>query len=232
MSVSTRTAQLHWTICETAEDPIVVVVGSEGRGLSRLVGETCDLTVSIPMASAGRVAQRVGGRGGHAGRDRASPPGMTSLLLDKQGLRELPALPPDLVELSAWGNALSEVPEAIAGLHGLRVLVLAGNRLRAVPASLAGLTQLRTLDLGHNEIDMLPARLPDAKYLYLHDNRLRALPPALCQLARLRYLNVSDNPLGELPSCIGELSALIELRAERCRAHGTAGVDPAAREPA
>jgi len=32
-----------------ALDPLVVVVGSEGRGLSRLVGETCDVTVSIPM---------------------------------------------------------------------------------------------------------------------------------------------------------------------------------------
>jgi 23S rRNA (guanosine2251-2'-O)-methyltransferase len=32
-----------------AEDPMVIVVGSEGRGLSRLVGETCDVTVSIPM---------------------------------------------------------------------------------------------------------------------------------------------------------------------------------------
>ncbi len=36
---------------EAAIGPLVVVVGSEGRGLSRLVGETCDLTVSIPMAS-------------------------------------------------------------------------------------------------------------------------------------------------------------------------------------
>jgi 23S rRNA (guanosine2251-2'-O)-methyltransferase len=35
---------------DAATDPIVVVVGSEGRGLSRLVGATCDLTVSIPMA--------------------------------------------------------------------------------------------------------------------------------------------------------------------------------------
>jgi len=35
---------------DAADGPIVVVVGSEGRGLSRLVGETCDLTVSIPMA--------------------------------------------------------------------------------------------------------------------------------------------------------------------------------------
>ena len=30
--------------------PIVVVVGSEGKGLSRLVRENCDAVVSIPMA--------------------------------------------------------------------------------------------------------------------------------------------------------------------------------------
>lgn len=37
---------------EAAVGPLVIVVGSEGRGLSRLVGETCDLRVSIPMANA------------------------------------------------------------------------------------------------------------------------------------------------------------------------------------
>nr|WP_218888503.1 23S rRNA (guanosine(2251)-2'-O)-methyltransferase RlmB [Saccharopolyspora hordei] len=36
---------------ELASGPLVVVVGSEGRGLSRLVRETCDQTVSIPMAT-------------------------------------------------------------------------------------------------------------------------------------------------------------------------------------
>ncbi len=36
---------------DLATGPLVVVVGSEGRGLSRLVKETCDQTVSIPMAA-------------------------------------------------------------------------------------------------------------------------------------------------------------------------------------
>ncbi len=35
---------------ELASDPLVLVIGSEGKGLSRLVKETCDVTVSIPMA--------------------------------------------------------------------------------------------------------------------------------------------------------------------------------------
>jgi 23S rRNA (guanosine2251-2'-O)-methyltransferase len=35
---------------DLAADPLVLVVGSEGKGLSRLVRQTCDVTVSIPMA--------------------------------------------------------------------------------------------------------------------------------------------------------------------------------------
>jgi len=34
---------------ELATGPLVLVVGAEGKGLSRLVGETCDLTVRIPL---------------------------------------------------------------------------------------------------------------------------------------------------------------------------------------
>ena len=37
---------------ELADGPLVLVVGSEGEGLSRLVAQTCDTTVSIPMTSA------------------------------------------------------------------------------------------------------------------------------------------------------------------------------------
>jgi 23S rRNA (guanosine2251-2'-O)-methyltransferase len=37
---------------ELAKEPLVIVVGSEGKGLSRLVRQTCDQIVSIPMSSA------------------------------------------------------------------------------------------------------------------------------------------------------------------------------------
>ncbi len=37
---------------ELADGPLVLVVGSEGKGLSRLVAETCDQLLSIPMVNA------------------------------------------------------------------------------------------------------------------------------------------------------------------------------------
>jgi len=37
---------------DLADGPLVLVIGSEGKGLSRLISETCDVRVSIPMASA------------------------------------------------------------------------------------------------------------------------------------------------------------------------------------
>ena len=72
-SAWTPTARPRSTTWSWPTEPVVVVVGSEGRGLSRLVGETCDLTVSIPMAAAAEslnasVAAAV------TGRDRPPPP--------------------------------------------------------------------------------------------------------------------------------------------------------------
>lgn len=37
---------------ELADRPLVLVIGSEGKGLSRLVSETCDAVVSIPISKA------------------------------------------------------------------------------------------------------------------------------------------------------------------------------------
>jgi 23S rRNA (guanosine2251-2'-O)-methyltransferase len=44
-------ASLSLDDLEVATSPLVLVVGSEGEGLGRLVAQTCDVTVSIPMSS-------------------------------------------------------------------------------------------------------------------------------------------------------------------------------------
>lgn len=43
-------AELALDSLELATGPLVLVVGSEGKGLSRLVGERCDLQVAIPLS--------------------------------------------------------------------------------------------------------------------------------------------------------------------------------------
>ena len=43
--------EVSLTDLDLADGPLVIVVGSEGKGLSRLVADTCDQLVSIPMAS-------------------------------------------------------------------------------------------------------------------------------------------------------------------------------------
>ena len=59
-------------------DPIVVVVGSEGKGLSRLVRENCDAVVSIPMAGPTEsLNASVAARGG-VGRNRPPATGLSS----------------------------------------------------------------------------------------------------------------------------------------------------------
>ena len=64
---------------EVAVEPVVLVIGSEGRGLSRLVREACDLVASIPIGAAAE-SLNAGVAGGIAlyevARKRRQQPGM------------------------------------------------------------------------------------------------------------------------------------------------------------
>ena len=70
-----------WTVSRTptsprwrrSSGPLVLVVGSEGDGLSRLVRETCDTVAAIPMRRRGGVAERRRRRRHRPLRDRPPP---------------------------------------------------------------------------------------------------------------------------------------------------------------
>ena len=66
-----------------------------------------------------------------------------SLVLDKDKWWE--AHP--LVKLDASGNALTAVPDEIAALKDLAVLILQHNSISLVSGSIGGLASLQTLDL-------------------------------------------------------------------------------------
>jgi len=118
------------------------------------------------------------------------------------------------LDLSRNGD-LFELPESLGTLPALRELYLYESGVSELPP-LAG-TVLEVLDLNRMQLASVPAldRLPLA-FLYLESCgqvALPALPPSL------RYLNISNNPLGTL--AIGELEALVELRAENIHLNET-----------
>ena len=59
---------------EIATAPLVLVVGSEGKGLSRLVRETCDVLVRIPISADDGVVERRRRRRHRPLRDLPPPP--------------------------------------------------------------------------------------------------------------------------------------------------------------
>ena len=113
--------------------------------------------------------------------------------------------------LSAPGNVLTEVPEALGRLTALQQLVLSGNQLTALPSGISALgARCPCLDQEEEEV---------LRQLVLSGNQLTALPSGISALGArypcldeeeeevLRQLVLSGNQLTALPSGISALGA-------------------------
>uniref|UniRef100_A0A672FU50 G-protein coupled receptors family 1 profile domain-containing protein n=1 Tax=Salarias fasciatus TaxID=181472 RepID=A0A672FU50_SALFA len=141
--------------------------------------------------------------------------------LSMNNITELPAYVfknfPYLEELRLAGNDLSFIhPEALSGLHQLKVLMLQNNQLKTVPsAALNNLHSLQSLRLDANHITMVPDNsfegLQQLRHLWLDDNNLTEVPVGCLRhqanlqaltLALNRILYIPDNAFANLTSLV------------------------------
>uniref|UniRef100_A0A3B3R908 Leucine-rich repeat-containing G-protein coupled receptor 4 n=1 Tax=Paramormyrops kingsleyae TaxID=1676925 RepID=A0A3B3R908_9TELE len=126
---------------------------------------------------------------------------------------------PYLEELRLAGNDLTFIhPEALTGLHQLKVLMLQNNHLKTVPSlSLKALPSLQSLRLDANHITVVPEDsfegLPQLRYLWLDDNNLSEIPVGpLSNLGNLQALTLALNCISYIPdNAFANLSSLVVL---------------------
>ncbi|XP_078103491.1 leucine-rich repeat-containing G-protein coupled receptor 4 isoform X1 [Sander vitreus] len=143
--------------------------------------------------------------------------------LSMNNITELPAFVfknfPYLEELRLAGNDLSFIhPEALSGLHQLKVLMLQNNQLKTVPsAALKNLHSLQSLRLDANHITTVPddsfEDLQQLRHLWLDDNNLTEVPVgSLRHQANLQALTLALNRISYIPdNAFANLTSLVVL---------------------
>uniref|UniRef100_A0A672MK86 Leucine-rich repeat-containing G-protein coupled receptor 4 n=1 Tax=Sinocyclocheilus grahami TaxID=75366 RepID=A0A672MK86_SINGR len=126
---------------------------------------------------------------------------------------------PYLEELRLAGNDLAFIhPEALSGLHQLKVLMLQNNQLKTVPsAALKNLHALQSLRLDANHITSVPEDsfegLQQLRHLWLDDNSLTEVPVGpLRHQCNLQALTLALNRITHIPdNAFANLSSLVVL---------------------
>jgi Leucine-rich repeat (LRR) protein len=148
----------------------------------------------------------------------AKESGTEVLELNGLGLTELPE---ELWKL--WGlkqlylanNQLTEIPETIAQLQNLEELDLSGNPLQKLPNSLSDRFSLQFLELGHCRFSVFPTpilSLPRLQHLDLGHNALSEIPETIEGMKSLRRLFLHDNQLNRIPPTMGQITQLEVLQ--------------------
>ncbi|XP_034073052.1 leucine-rich repeat-containing G-protein coupled receptor 4 isoform X2 [Gymnodraco acuticeps] len=143
--------------------------------------------------------------------------------LSMNNITELPAFVfknlPYLEELRLAGNDLSFIhPDALSGLHQLKVLMLQNNQLKTVPsAALKNLQSLQSLRLDANHILTVPEDsfegLQQLRHLWLDDNNLTEVPVvSLRHQENLQALTLALNRIAYIPdNAFANLTSLVVL---------------------
>ena len=134
---------------------------------------------------------------------------------------DLSGVPPEhraSISLAGRGNfrdtEWTELPEWLAGLTGLRELIVSGHSLTRLPDWLGDLANLTRLDLTGNQLTHVPETLGNLTaltWLSLTGNLLTELPESMQNLSALSYLSLSSNRFASVPPWLGSLSNLTTL---------------------
>uniref|UniRef100_A0A4W5MYT1 Leucine-rich repeat-containing G-protein coupled receptor 4 n=1 Tax=Hucho hucho TaxID=62062 RepID=A0A4W5MYT1_9TELE len=143
--------------------------------------------------------------------------------ISMNNITELPAFVfknfPYLEELRLAGNDLSFIhPDALSGLHQLKVLMLQNNQLKTVPSTaIKNLYSLQSLRLDANHITSVPEDsfegLQQLRHLWLDDNSLTEVPVGpMRHQANLQALTLALNRITHIPNnAFANLSSLVVL---------------------
>jgi hypothetical protein len=150
------------------------------------------------------------------------PETVTSLKLNKQGLKQLPDLSKfkNLVELDLSDNDIVDFTSGLSGLDKLESINLSGNELTVIPTDLCNLKKLKSLNLSTNKITSGSlACLPGLERIYLNNNSLTAIPAGITDLQNLKSLYIQSNLLTVLPENFAKMPHLEALLVQLNKIH-------------
>jgi Leucine-rich repeat (LRR) protein len=117
----------------------------------------------------------------------------------------------NLEEVYFSGHGISQFPQALRPLSGLKVIELSKNNISSLPSDISTYANLEVLDLSNNQITELPASigsLTNLKVLRVNGNLLKTLPPTIGKLTKLETLDLGSNQIESLPPEILNLTNL------------------------